>query len=238
MQSGLHQPGFARGNRGKGVARRFRRVIHVVDSTSIGLVALADFLGHSTNAIRWQVWTSLLVYVLLRFLAFRGLHSERRGPRMGRHGRSGSPCSCQNALLCGFVVFRIFVMARAEDWLAQARNDLDWGLTSMESGFYSQACFIAQQVAEKALKAVAYHRGAELIKGHSVLAVCRELGINGTLEEQARLLDQFYIPTRYPDAQPAGAPFQYFSRDQAEKALAFARNFLAAAQRSLGGSDQ
>ena len=31
---------------------------------------LADFLGHSANAVRWQVWTALLVYVLLRFLAF------------------------------------------------------------------------------------------------------------------------------------------------------------------------
>ncbi len=30
---------------------------------------LADFLGHSANAVRWQVWTALLVYVLLRFLA-------------------------------------------------------------------------------------------------------------------------------------------------------------------------
>ena len=30
---------------------------------------LCDFLGHSKNAIRWQVWTALLVYVLLRFLA-------------------------------------------------------------------------------------------------------------------------------------------------------------------------
>lgn len=29
---------------------------------------LADFLGHSANAVRWQVWTALLVYVLLRFL--------------------------------------------------------------------------------------------------------------------------------------------------------------------------
>jgi hypothetical protein len=28
-----------------------------------------DFLGHSANAIRWQVWTALLVYVLLRFAA-------------------------------------------------------------------------------------------------------------------------------------------------------------------------
>lgn len=31
---------------------------------------LADFLGHSANAVRWQVWTALLVYVLLRFQAF------------------------------------------------------------------------------------------------------------------------------------------------------------------------
>ena len=33
------KPGFARGNRGKGAARRFKRVIHVVDSTTIQLVA-------------------------------------------------------------------------------------------------------------------------------------------------------------------------------------------------------
>jgi hypothetical protein len=31
---------------------------------------LADFLGHSANAVRWQIWTALLVYVILRFLAF------------------------------------------------------------------------------------------------------------------------------------------------------------------------
>lgn len=32
---------------------------------------LADFLGHSANAVRWQVWLALLVYVLLRFLAWQ-----------------------------------------------------------------------------------------------------------------------------------------------------------------------
>jgi len=31
---------------------------------------LADFLGTSANAIRWQIWTALLVYLLLRYLAF------------------------------------------------------------------------------------------------------------------------------------------------------------------------
>jgi len=31
---------------------------------------LADFLGNSANAVRWQIWTALLVYVLLRYVAF------------------------------------------------------------------------------------------------------------------------------------------------------------------------
>ncbi|PYK61930.1 MAG: IS4 family transposase [Verrucomicrobia bacterium] len=31
---------------------------------------LADFLGHNANAVRWQVWMALLVYVLLRFLSY------------------------------------------------------------------------------------------------------------------------------------------------------------------------
>jgi hypothetical protein len=31
---------------------------------------LGDFLGHNANAIRWQVWMALLVYVLLRYLSY------------------------------------------------------------------------------------------------------------------------------------------------------------------------
>lgn len=31
---------------------------------------LADFLGHNENAVRWQVWTALLAYLLLRMIAF------------------------------------------------------------------------------------------------------------------------------------------------------------------------
>jgi IS4 transposase len=32
-------------------------------------IQLADFLGHSQRAVKWQVWTALLAYVLLRFCA-------------------------------------------------------------------------------------------------------------------------------------------------------------------------
>ncbi len=33
---------------------------------------LADFLGHNENAVRWQLWTALLAYLLLRFIGFTG----------------------------------------------------------------------------------------------------------------------------------------------------------------------
>ena len=33
---------------------------------------LADFLGHSQNAILWQVWMALLAYVLIRFVGYLG----------------------------------------------------------------------------------------------------------------------------------------------------------------------
>lgn len=33
---------------------------------------LADFLGHSENAVRWQIWTAMLAYILLRYVAYEG----------------------------------------------------------------------------------------------------------------------------------------------------------------------
>ena len=41
---------------------------------------LADFLGHNANAVKWQIWIALLVYVLLRFQAWcsQWLHSFSR----------------------------------------------------------------------------------------------------------------------------------------------------------------
>ena len=33
---------------------------------------IADFLGYNENAVRWQIWTALLVYILLRFVAWQG----------------------------------------------------------------------------------------------------------------------------------------------------------------------
>jgi transposase len=40
---------------------------------------IADFLGYSANAIRWQIWTALLVHLLMRFLAWKSQWTSHFG---------------------------------------------------------------------------------------------------------------------------------------------------------------
>jgi HEPN domain-containing protein len=47
------------------------------------------------------------------------------------------------------------------------------------------------------------------------------------LVEQARVLDNFYIPTRYPDSHPEGAPFEHYGPLQSQEAIRYASAILA-----------
>jgi IS4 transposase len=49
---------------------------------------LADFLGNSANAVHWQIWMALLLYVLLRYLAFLS-HWQQSFTRLWALCRSG-----------------------------------------------------------------------------------------------------------------------------------------------------
>jgi len=46
--------------------------IAVFDKAYMDLTHLADFLGHSRNAILWQVWMAMPAYVLIRFIGHLG----------------------------------------------------------------------------------------------------------------------------------------------------------------------
>lgn len=128
-------------------------------------------------------------------------------------------------------------MRRALAWLKQAESDLQWAKLTEQAGFFAQTCFVAQQVAEKSLKAIAFHRKAGQVKSHSILNIAKELGINGKLEEYARQLDLYYVSTRYPDALPDNAvPAESFSAEQARNAFEMARAFVSTAQREVGDS--
>jgi HEPN domain-containing protein len=121
---------------------------------------------------------------------------------------------------------------RAVDWYKQAQNDLKWAEASLTQGFYSQTCFISQQAGEKAIKAIAYHLEFD-VRGHSIAKIAQAIGINSEVEKAGKSLDVYYISARYPDALPAGAPFEFFEIEQATKAIQDATIILQKAYAEL-----
>ena len=91
-------------------------------------------------------------------------------------------------------------------WLRQAQQDLHWCAHLAQQGAYHLACFLAQQVTEKALKAFLYAQGQEIVLGHSVERLCSAAAAyEPVFQERARswsILDGYYIPTRYPNGLP------------------------------------
>jgi HEPN domain-containing protein len=77
--------------------------------------------------------------------------------------------------------------------------------------------------AEKALKAFCFAKGLDIVRTHSLFQIMRGLEENGELERIAKELDLYYISGRYPDAFPAGAPFELITEGQAARALEGAR---------------
>jgi HEPN domain-containing protein len=47
------------------------------------------------------------------------------------------------------------------------------------------------------------------------------------LIDKGRVLDAYYIPTRYPNGHPEGAPFEHYGSLQSEQAIAYAGEILA-----------
>ena len=122
--------------------------------------------------------------------------------------------------------------AEARRWLDAAREDLAAARLLAGAGHHAQACFLAQQVAEKAVKAVHYARGARVVIGHNVRALIEQLApaaaaLDG-LRDAARELDLLYVPTRYPNGLEQGTPAQAFSAAQSERALELAARFIEA----------
>lgn len=114
-------------------------------------------------------------------------------------------------------------MQRSGDWLAQAERDLEQARASQEDGRHEWACFAAQQAAEKAVKALHLFLGQEAW-GHVVARLLSEVPIEvePSLIEKAKVLDNFYVGTRYPDGHPEGPPFEHYGEIQSGDALNYA----------------
>jgi HEPN domain-containing protein len=115
------------------------------------------------------------------------------------------------------------VPSRAADWYQQALRDLDQAEASRRDGRHEWACFAAQQAAEKAVKA-AHLAEAQDAWGHVVARLLTELpgAVPADLIEKARVLDAFYIPTRYANSHADGPPFEHYGPLQSEEAVRYA----------------
>lgn len=113
--------------------------------------------------------------------------------------------------------------------MSQARVDYDHAKRSRDHGTHEWACFASQQAAEKAVKALHLSLGQEAW-GHVVAKLLRELPKSAAapaeLIDRAMVLDNYYIPARYPDSHPEGAPFQHYGPLQSKEAIEHAGKII------------
>jgi HEPN domain-containing protein len=119
---------------------------------------------------------------------------------------------------------------RWADWFHQAEADLAHERHALAARHHEWACFAAQQVVEKALKATHGATGQEAW-GDSVIELLDELRptapeIDETMLDRGRALDKLYIATRYPSGLPSGAPADYYTRTEGDRAIGDAEAIL------------
>lgn len=112
---------------------------------------------------------------------------------------------------------------RSADWLRQAESDLNHARHANDDGDYDWAAFASHQAAEKAVKALFQKLHLDAW-GHAVSMLLTNLPLEArpeaALVDRAKGLDKHYIPTRYPNGFERGAPADYYTRKEAEEAIA------------------
>ena len=123
-------------------------------------------------------------------------------------------------------------------WLTQAGEEFKDASDLMKAGRFYLSLFLCQQSAEKALKAFIYLNEEEPIFSHSV-AVLLKIAISLDPDFKplmgAKRLDDYYIPTRYPNGLPGEIPAHYYDdREEVEKALAWSAKIIKLIAKKMG----
>ena len=125
---------------------------------------------------------------------------------------------------------------RSKDWFAQAEHDLTQAVASHRDGRHDWACFAAHQASEKAVKALHLAQGREAW-GHVTARLLNELPDRPPkdLVERARVLDNYYIPARYPNGHDDGPAFEHYGSLHSSQAVEYARDILDFVRKALAG---
>jgi len=118
-------------------------------------------------------------------------------------------------------------MSEVDEWLTYADEDLRTAGLCFENEIWNQACFHAQQCVEKVLKAVLIAQGAVYPRSHSLPELLNRLDRARfaplfVLSDRIRLVDRFYMATRYPDSIPGALPDRLPDGNDATETLATA----------------
>jgi HEPN domain-containing protein len=130
--------------------------------------------------------------------------------------------------------------SRAADWMRQADADLQHARNALRDADHEWSCFAAQQAAEKAAKGAHAALGQDAW-GHVITELLdalrsHEPAIDESLLDRARALDKLYIPTRHPNGLAGGAPADFYTRAEAERAITDAEVILELCRRMLSGA--
>ena len=126
-------------------------------------------------------------------------------------------------------------------WLAQAEDEYADAVHLMDRRRFYLSLFLAQQSAEKALKALMYWKEQEHVFTHSVgelLKLALSLDEDFRSVQDARRLDDYYIPTRYPNGLPGDIPSRYFDDPiEAKRALEWSDKVISMVREKLKNSE-
>lgn len=127
----------------------------------------------------------------------------------------------------------------AERWLKQAEHNLKVAESNLSSGFFSDACYMCEQACQVALKSMLIYRSARPARPvHSIQKLAEECSKFSDKFKMAidegKILDRYYIPTRYPDALATpSVPYEIYTQQDAQGALDIARKILSLVRAEL-----
>lgn len=128
----------------------------------------------------------------------------------------------------------------AERWRRAAKDDVEAAESLHQAEKFSHACFLSQQSAEKAVKAL-WFAIDEDPWGHSIRKLVPQFPKQEMFSDveawltNAAALDKFYIPTRYPNGLPDLTPAQTYKIGDSAEAIEKAKFFLEEVARLLEG---
>jgi HEPN domain-containing protein len=117
-----------------------------------------------------------------------------------------------------------------KQWLEKATEDLAVARLVFKEGHTTHACFLSQQCIEKSLKAYLLFKANEYPRTHKLVDLLKgcepfDSALSQFLPD-CTIVDQYYVPTRYPDGIPGGTASGIPSETEAKEAILAAEKIL------------